>query len=92
MTRLKALVGAVVQGLALGGCSGGGDSGACVKEVTFGNYTYCNEDWDRAECETQKGPDAPGGTLHAGETCEDLGYTYYCKSTYTYHKSSSTCD
>jgi hypothetical protein len=88
----KALAIVVLLGMSMiSGCSGD-DSGACVSSTLPGSfqYTYCSDDWGKAECEEWE---AQGEhTFHGGDTCEDLGYTYYCASTYTYHMSSSTCD
>jgi hypothetical protein len=92
MAKWADAMAAMGASLLLVGC-GAGDSGACIKEVSIGaSYTYCSDDWEQAECEERKGPDAPGGTFHQGDTCEDLGYDYYCASTYTYHMSSANCD
>ena len=93
MTRWIALVCGIGQVSLLAGCGSSDDSGACVNAVQFGpSYTYCSDDWEKVECERRKGPDAPGGTYHGGKTCKELGYTYYCASTYTYHMNSANCD
>ena len=79
----------VTAALLFGGCSGGDDSGACVTLSTSSTYTYCSNDWGKSECEDWV---AQGEhTFHGGKTCEDLGYTYYCAKSYTYHMSSATC-
>jgi hypothetical protein len=77
----------LVASTALAGCSTD-DSGACVSAVYNDLYTYCSDDWEKQECEEWQG----GSAYHGGETCEDLGYTYYCAKTYTYHQSSAYCD
>jgi len=74
------------------GCSGGEASGACVHTFKSDGWQYCNEDWDESECGTIGANDSKTSAFHEGDSCDDLGFTYYCDSTYTYHKNSSRCD
>ncbi len=84
----------LVSGALLGsvGCSGGEDSGACVHTFKSDGWQYCNQDWDKSECGTIGASDSKTSAFHGGDSCEDLGFTYYCGSTYTYHRNSSRCD
>ena len=65
VTAMLILVGAVVT---TSGCGGGGD--ACVVKTAISSY--CDDDYDKAEC------DNIAGTLKIGSTCEELGYTKTC--------------
>ena len=87
---MRKAIAALLLGISAGtvACGENEDSGACVSEVRSSpSYTFCSDDWDKAECE----PFAGGSTYHGGDTCEDLGYDFYCAKTYTYHMSSANC-
>ena len=91
MNEMRRVLAALLFAFSAGivACGGEDDSGACVSEVRVGpSYTYCSDDWEKQECEDFAG----GSTYHGGETCEDLGYDYYCADTYTYHMSSANCN
>jgi hypothetical protein len=73
------------------GCSGGDGEGACVHTIKSDGFQYCNDDWDKSDCDTI-GSDSETRAFHEGDTCSDLGFPYYCKSTFTHHRNSSRCD
>ena len=56
-----------------------GSSGACVGESSPGNGR-CKDGWEREECEAWDEDEVNGSdwTFHAGEDCQDLGYTERC--------------
>lgn len=91
-TRVKGLVFLVAGGLlGAAGCSSGDDSGACVHTPKGSGHSYCNNGWDKEECDTI-GSDSETRVFHPGDECDEHGHSYYCADTDTYHRDSSTCD
>ena len=58
----------------------GGSGGACVGESSPGNG-LCKDGWSQEECEDWDADEVNGSswTFHAGEGCEELGYTHTCE-------------
>ncbi len=58
-------------------CGGGG--GVCLGETGQGTG-LCKEGWSESECDEWNEDEINGSRwhFHAGETCEERGYTYEC--------------
>ena len=57
----------------------GSGTGACIGESSPGNG-LCKDGWSESECQEWDEDEVNGSswTFEAGESCEDLGYTYTC--------------
>lgn len=74
------LLAVVALGLTVAGC--GTDSGSC--EGLYGTGTYggseCHDNWSKSECDKWNTDrvNSSSWTYHAGQSCQDRGYTQMC--------------